>query len=102
MHKRIYTNGPNDVCWPLANWTLALSSALNAQNWDKLRTVVLDTLEAPLDSERVAPLISGLALEVKPALERFILAAFAVFHDLDCTLLEMNPWCDGRFLGKRS
>jgi ATP citrate (pro-S)-lyase len=63
------------------------------QNWDKLRTVVLDTLDGPLDSARVAPLISGLPLELKPALERFILAAFAVFDDLDCTLLEMNPWC---------
>ncbi|GLC46456.1 ATP-citrate synthase alpha chain protein 2 [Pleodorina starrii] len=76
-------------------WEVAFSEAGGIhieENWDKLRTVSLDTLDGPLDSARVAPLMGGLPLEVKPALERFILAAFAVFDDLDCTLLEMNPW----------
>ncbi|KXZ46185.1 hypothetical protein GPECTOR_46g254 [Gonium pectorale] len=77
-------------------WEVAFSEAGGIhieENWDKLRTVTLDTLDAPcLDAGRVAPLIAGLPLEQRPALERFILAAFSVFHDLDCTLLEMNPW----------
>ncbi|EFJ42693.1 hypothetical protein VOLCADRAFT_97107 [Volvox carteri f. nagariensis] len=76
-------------------WEVSFSEAGGIhieENWDKLRTVVLDTTDCPLDSARVAPLIAGLPLELKPALERFILAAFAVFNDLDCTLLEMNPW----------
>ncbi|KAG2495979.1 hypothetical protein HYH03_005908 [Edaphochlamys debaryana] len=80
-------------------WEVAFSEAGGIhieENWDKLRTVTLDVLEVSppgkLTSEQVAPLISGLPLEVKPALERFITAAFAVFHDLDMTLLEMNPW----------
>ncbi|GIL78202.1 hypothetical protein Vretimale_7587 [Volvox reticuliferus] len=76
-------------------WEVAFSEAGGVhieENWDKLRTIVLDTMDGPLNSELVAPLIAGLPLELKPSLERFILAAFAVFDDLDCTLLEMNPW----------
>lgn len=52
----------------------------------------LDVMDAPLQPEAVAPLISGLPLELRPALERFLLTAWRVFDDLDMTLLEMNPW----------
>ncbi|MEW5317463.1 MAG: hypothetical protein WDW38_008755 [Sanguina aurantia] len=61
------------------------------EHWDKLRTVVLDTNDA-LTSARIAPLITSLPLESRPALEAFISAVFTLFLDLDCTLLEMNPF----------
>lgn len=58
--------------------------------------MVLDTLDANpsggLPEGALAPLIAGLPLELRPTLERFIASAFAVFHDLDCSLMEMNPW----------
>lgn len=76
-------------------WELSFSEAGGIhieENWDKLRTVSLDVMDAPLQPEAVAPLISGLPLELRPALERFLLTAWRVFDDLDMTLLEMNPW----------
>ncbi|KAG2430958.1 hypothetical protein HXX76_009925 [Chlamydomonas incerta] len=80
-------------------WEVSFSEAGGIhieENWDKLRTVVLDTLDASpsggLPEGALAPLITGLPLELRPTLERFIASAFAVFHDLDCSLLEMNPW----------
>lgn len=42
--------------------------------------------------EALAPLVATLPLELRPRLEAFIRDAFAVFEDLDCTMLEMNPF----------
>jgi molybdopterin/thiamine biosynthesis adenylyltransferase len=56
----------------------------------KLRSVSLDT-GAPADSAALAPLLAELPLEARPALEKFIAAAYAVYDDLDASLLEMNP-----------
>lgn len=42
--------------------------------------------------EVLAPLVSVLPLEVRPALEGFISRCLTVFGDLDATLLEMNPF----------
>lgn len=60
-------------------------------HWDKLRSVSLDT-GAPADSAALAPLLAELPLEARPALEKFIAAAYAVYDDLDASLLEMNPF----------
>lgn len=61
------------------------------ENWDKVRTVTIPTgVEA--SSERLAPLLSTLPPELRGGMERFIAAAFAVYLDLDFTLLEMNPF----------
>lgn len=60
-------------------------------NWDKLRTINLDT-GSPADSAALAPLLAELPLEARPALEKFIAAAYAVYDDLDASLLEMNPF----------
>ncbi len=48
------------------------------EHWDELITVTLQDGE-PLTSERAAPLTAGLPLEVKPAVESFIIAVFQVF-----------------------
>ncbi|KAI3438739.1 hypothetical protein D9Q98_001158 [Chlorella vulgaris] len=61
------------------------------ENWDKVRTISLPTGAEP-DSARLAPLLSTLPLELRPDMEQFIAATFAVYLDLDWTLLEMNPF----------
>jgi ATP citrate (pro-S)-lyase len=40
----------------------------------------------------LAPLVSGLPLELRPSIEAFLANCLAVFDDLDATLLEMNPF----------
>lgn len=61
------------------------------ENWDKLRTIRFDTIEK-LDGGKVAPLISTVPQEIRSSIESFILDTFAVFLDLDATMLEMNPF----------
>mmetsp|Transcript_4518 Transcript_4518/g.9718 ORF Transcript_4518/g.9718 Transcript_4518/m.9718 type:complete len:431 (-) Transcript_4518:547-1839(-) len=61
------------------------------ENWDKVRSIKLDTLEK-LSGANIAPLIASIPLEVKPQLEEFIVQAFKVYTELDMTLLEMNPF----------
>ena len=40
----------------------------------------------------MAPLVSGLPLELRPSIEAFLANCLAVFDDLDASLLEMNPF----------
>lgn len=61
------------------------------ENWDKVKTVSLAT-GAPASADALAPLLSTLALELRQDMEAFIAAAFAVYLDLDFTLMEMNPF----------
>ncbi|XP_024372226.1 ATP-citrate synthase alpha chain protein 3 [Physcomitrium patens] len=61
------------------------------ENWEKVRSVFIPT-EKTLTSELCAPLIATLPLEVRPIIEAFLKGSFAVFEDLDFTLLEMNPF----------
>ncbi|KAL4438043.1 hypothetical protein ABPG77_004264 [Micractinium sp. CCAP 211/92] len=61
------------------------------ENWDKVRTVTIPT-GAEASSERLAPLLSTLPPELRGGMERFIAAAYAVYLDLDFTLMEMNPF----------
>lgn len=61
------------------------------ENWDKVRTVSIPTGAEP-SSERLAPLLSTLPLELRPDMETFIRGAFQVFLDVDFTLMEMNPF----------
>lgn len=67
-------------------------------NWDLVRTISVG-VEEELSGERLAPLVATLPLEVRPGLEAFIAGAYAVYVDLDFTLMEMNPFTlgpDGR------
>ncbi|KAK2078898.1 hypothetical protein QBZ16_002588 [Prototheca wickerhamii] len=67
-------------------------------NWDLVRTISVG-VEEELSGERLAPLVATLPLEVRPGLEAFIAGAYAVYTDLDFTLMEMNPFTlgpDGR------
>lgn len=61
------------------------------ENWEKVRSVFIPT-EKTLTSELCAPLIATLPFEVRPIIEAFLKGSFAVFEDLDFTLLEMNPF----------
>lgn len=61
------------------------------ENWDKVKSVFIPT-EKALTSELCALLIATLALEIRPTIESFLKGSFAVFQDLDFTLLEMNPF----------
>ncbi|CAI5467205.1 unnamed protein product [Closterium sp. Yama58-4] len=61
------------------------------ENWDKVKTIFVPT-ESELTSELCAPLIATLPLEVRENMEKFIKGVFAVFKDLDFTLIEMNPF----------
>jgi len=61
-------------------------------NWDRVRSVTIPTGENPPTSERLAPLLSTLPVELRDGMERFIGACFEVFTDLDFTLMEMNPF----------
>jgi ATP citrate (pro-S)-lyase len=63
------------------------------ENWDKLRTVRLPagTEAAPAEGA-FAPLVAGLAPERREAVEKFVRQCVAVYDDLDCTMLEMNPF----------
>eukprot|EP00898_Chlorokybus_atmophyticus_P000637 jgi/Chlat1/1574/Chrsp123S01832 len=60
------------------------------ENWERMRSVVVPT-DAPLTPDLLAPLVAPLPLEARSKVETFIRAAFAVYQDLDFTLLEMNP-----------
>jgi len=61
------------------------------ENWDKVKQVFVPT-EKTLSPELCAPLIATLRLEVRQTIEAFLMGSFAVFEDLDFTLLEMNPF----------
>eukprot|EP00877_Chromochloris_zofingiensis_P003903 jgi/Chrzof1/13513/Cz08g00180.t1 len=61
------------------------------ENWDKVKTITVPTLQ-PLTGEVLAPLVSSLPLELRPKMEQFLSKCFEVFDDLDCSLLEMNPF----------
>jgi ATP citrate (pro-S)-lyase len=61
------------------------------ENWDKVKTISVPAGTA-VTASTVAALISSLPLEIKPVLEKFIVGCYAFFSDLDCTLLEMNPF----------
>lgn len=61
------------------------------ENWDKVKQVFVPT-EKTLTPELCAPLIATLRLEVRQTVEAFLVGSFAVFQDLDFTLLEMNPF----------
>lgn len=61
------------------------------ENWDKVKHVFIPT-EKTLSPELCAPLIATLRLEVRQTIEAFLMGSFAVFEDLDFTLLEMNPF----------
>mmetsp|Transcript_11426 Transcript_11426/g.20143 ORF Transcript_11426/g.20143 Transcript_11426/m.20143 type:complete len:428 (+) Transcript_11426:129-1412(+) len=60
-------------------------------HWDQLQTIKLDYGE-PLDSEHVAPLVAPLPLETRQPIESFLISVYHLFIDLDCTMLEMNPF----------
>ena len=47
------------------------------ENWDQVKTVTLPT-GAPASPEALAPLTSGLPLELRPAMEEFLQACYAV------------------------
>ncbi|KAF8066386.1 ACLA-2 [Scenedesmus sp. PABB004] len=61
------------------------------ENWDKVRSIEIPTA-TPITGDVLAPLVSGLPLELRPGLEAFLANCLAVFDDLDATLLEMNPF----------
>ncbi|CAI0434688.1 unnamed protein product, partial [Linum tenue] len=61
------------------------------ENWDKVKTIFVPTGEA-LTSQVSAPLIATLPLEIRGEIDKFISLVFALFHDLDFTFLEMNPF----------
>jgi ATP citrate (pro-S)-lyase len=61
------------------------------ENWDKVKSIFIPT-EKTLTPELCAPLIATLRLEVRQTIEAFLRGSFAVFQDLDFTLLEMNPF----------
>ncbi|KAK1425879.1 hypothetical protein QVD17_21241 [Tagetes erecta] len=61
------------------------------ENWDKVKTIFLPT-GMSLNQEICAPLVATLPLEIKPVIEEFIKAIYALFIDLDFTFLEMNPF----------
>lgn len=61
------------------------------ENWDRVKSIDIPQGSTPT-SDRLAPLLSTLPLEVRPGMESFIAAAFAVFQDLDFSLMEMNPF----------
>lgn len=64
-------------------------------NWDLVRTVSVG-VDEQVTAERLAPLVATLPLEVRPGLEAFIAGAYAVYTDLDFTLMEMNPFTLGK------
>lgn len=66
-------------------------------NWDKVRTVHLPASpDAPpgacASADALAPLLSGLSTDARPAMAAFLAGCVAVFEDLDFTLMEMNPF----------
>jgi ATP citrate (pro-S)-lyase len=48
--------------------------------------------EQSLTAKHCAPLIATLPLEIRGTIEQYLKGVFAVFQDLDFTLLEMNPF----------
>lgn len=61
------------------------------ENWDKVKTITIPTATG-ITGEVLAPLVSGLPLELRPSIEAFLANCLAVFDDLDASLLEMNPF----------
>uniref|UniRef100_A0A383VJY3 ATP citrate synthase n=1 Tax=Tetradesmus obliquus TaxID=3088 RepID=A0A383VJY3_TETOB len=61
------------------------------ENWDKVKTITIPTAQS-ITGDVLAPLVSGLPLELRPTIEAFLANCLAVFDDLDATLLEMNPF----------
>lgn len=61
------------------------------ENWDKVKHVTIPTGEDPT-TDRLVPLLATLPIELRPSMEQFIQGAFAVYLDLDFTLMEMNPF----------
>jgi ATP citrate (pro-S)-lyase len=61
------------------------------ENWDKVKHVFVPS-DSLLTPELMAPLIATLPLEVHAKMQAFLAAAFAVYTDLDFSLLEMNPF----------
>lgn len=60
-------------------------------NWDHVRSITIPTGELPT-SDRLAPLISTLPIELRDNMEKFIQGVYDVYIDLDFTLIEMNPF----------
>jgi ATP citrate (pro-S)-lyase len=60
-------------------------------NWDKVKTVHVTAFDE-VDSNTLAPLVSGLPLELRKKMVNFIRGCYEVFQDLDFTLMEMNPF----------
>lgn len=48
--------------------------------------------DSALTPDLMAPLIATLPLEIHDVMQAFLAAAFAVYTDLDFSLLEMNPF----------
>jgi len=61
------------------------------ENWDKVEHVTIST-DTSITSDVLAPLVSSLPLELRPKMEAFLSNCLSVFDNLDCTLLEMNPF----------
>ncbi|KAI8469098.1 MAG: ATP-citrate lyase subunit A [Monoraphidium minutum] len=61
------------------------------ENWDKVKSVNLPAGTAAT-SDVLAPLVAPLPLEMRAKMEAFIRNCFEVFEDLDCSMLEMNPF----------
>jgi ATP citrate (pro-S)-lyase len=61
------------------------------ENWDKVKSIFVPT-EQSLTAKHCAPLIATLPLEIRGTIEQYLKGVFAVFQDLDFTLLEMNPF----------
>lgn len=61
------------------------------ENWDKVKEITVPTM-TPVTADVIAPLISGLPLELRPKFDLFIRSVYQVFLDLDFSLIEMNPF----------
>mmetsp|Transcript_6541 Transcript_6541/g.18864 ORF Transcript_6541/g.18864 Transcript_6541/m.18864 type:complete len:425 (-) Transcript_6541:108-1382(-) len=91
---------PHDVEYYLCIQSQRLGDAISfsdaggieiEENWDRVKTVTIPTA-GEADGDALAPLLGSLPLELRPAIERFIQAAFMVFRELDFSLMEMNPF----------
>ena len=61
-------------------------------NWDRVKDVTIPTL-GEAGSDVLAPLLGSLPLELRPAIEKFIQAAYAV-GDLGSRLRSTLAWTD--------
>ena len=67
------------------------------ENWDQVKTVTIPTLEEP-SLERLSPLLSGLALELKTKMVHFIQGCFQVrlhTHQLECNAARRSYCAQG-------